>query len=114
METGRTYTLNKGINKPIEFRGLKAQYIWHLAGSMVGAMVVFALLYIAGMSAYVDVALALGLGGLLVSRVYRMSRKYGQYGLMKKSARKAVPRALLSRSRKCFIQIYSDDSGNIG
>ena len=26
------YKVNKGINKPIEFRGLKAQYIWWLGG----------------------------------------------------------------------------------
>jgi hypothetical protein len=33
---------------------------------------------------------------------------------MKKSARKAVPQALRSRSRKCFIQLYSDDAGRVG
>ena len=25
------YTINKGVNKPIEFKGLKAQYIAYLA-----------------------------------------------------------------------------------
>ena len=42
------YGINKGINKPIEFRGLKAQYIWYLAGGLVGLLVLFAILYISG------------------------------------------------------------------
>lgn len=29
------YQINKGINKPIEFKGLKAQYIWYLGGGLV-------------------------------------------------------------------------------
>ena len=28
------YKINKGINKPIEFKGLKAQYIWYLGGGL--------------------------------------------------------------------------------
>ena len=103
--TNPTYPINKGINKPVEFKGLKAQYIWHLGGSVVGILVLFAVMYIVGISSYICLPVALGLGGFLVSRVYRMSRKYGQHGLMKLSARKSVPKALLSRSRKVFIRL---------
>jgi Domain of unknown function (DUF4133) len=99
----KAYTINKGINKPIEFRGLKAQYIWHLGGAMVGILILFAAMYIAGISAFVCLPVALGLGAVLIVRVYGMSKKYGQHGLMKRGARRSVPRALLSRSRKDFI-----------
>ena len=42
------YKINKGINKPIEFKGLKAQYIWFLAGGILLLMFLFAVLYISG------------------------------------------------------------------
>ncbi|HTR29903.1 MAG TPA: DUF4133 domain-containing protein [Puia sp.] len=100
-----TYTINKGINKPVEFKGLKAQYIWHLGGSVVGVLVLFAVMYIVGISSYICLPVSLGLGGVLISRVYRMSRKYGQHGLMKLSARKSVPKSLSSKSRKVFTQL---------
>lgn len=109
METRNVYTVTRGINKPLEFKGLKAQYIWHLGGSVVGVLVMYGVMHIAGVSDYLCLPFALVVGGLLVARVYRMSKQYGQYGLMKRNARNLVPKALLSRSRKTFIQITSDD-----
>ena len=37
------YQINKGINKPIEFKGLKAQYIWYLGGGLVALLILFAI-----------------------------------------------------------------------
>ncbi|MBD0288989.1 MAG: DUF4133 domain-containing protein, partial [Flavisolibacter sp.] len=36
------YQINKGINKPIEFKGFKAQYIWYLGGGLVALLILFA------------------------------------------------------------------------
>ena len=44
------YQINKGINKPIEFKGLKAQYIWYLGGGLVALLIVFAIIYICGIT----------------------------------------------------------------
>jgi Domain of unknown function (DUF4133) len=96
------YRLNKGINKSIEFRGLKAQYIWWLGGVVIGGMIVFAILYISGVSGYVCVPLVLGLGGLGITRVYRISRRYGEFGLMKQRAQQQVPKVIRARSRRMF------------
>jgi hypothetical protein len=38
--------------------------------------------------------------------VGRLSNKYGEYGLMKKMAKKGVPKAIKSRSRKIFQRDY--------
>ena len=46
------YQINKGINKPIEFKGLKAQYIGYLAGGLVGLLILFAVMYISGLPVY--------------------------------------------------------------
>ncbi len=36
------YQINKGINQSIEFKGLKAQYIWYLGGGVIALLIIFA------------------------------------------------------------------------
>jgi hypothetical protein len=100
----RVYLINKGINKSVEFKGLKAQYIWYLGGGLVGTLIFFAILYISGLNQYLCVLIALSLISTVVLVVFRMSKKYGEFGLMKKNARRNVPSALRARSRKSFIK----------
>ena len=100
------YAINKGVSKPIEFRGLKAQYIGYLAGGLVGLLLLFAILYLLCTPVLVCLVLILSLGGLLFSTVFRLSKKYGQYGLMKWRARKQVPNVLSFRSRKMFTGLW--------
>jgi hypothetical protein len=38
------YKINKGINKPIEFKGLKAQYIAYLGAGLITLLILFAVL----------------------------------------------------------------------
>ncbi len=99
------YQINKGINKPIEFRGLKAQYIWYLAGGILLLLILFAILYIAGINTFICLALVASLGTVLFITVYRMSNKYGEHGVMKKMASRSVPHVVKSNSRKIFFQL---------
>ena len=80
------YKINKGINKPIEFKGFKAQYIWYLATGLVSLLILFAILYIIGVNTYVCLAMILGLGAVLFMQVTKLSNKYGEHGMMKKIA----------------------------
>jgi hypothetical protein len=98
------YQINKGINQSIEFKGLKAQYIWYLGGGVVGLLIVFAVIYIIGLPIYLCIGIILGSGTLLVMKIYRMSRQYGEHGLMKALARKQVPKVIKSGSRKTFMK----------
>ncbi|TRW22009.1 DUF4133 domain-containing protein [Flavobacterium zepuense] len=97
------YQINKGINASIEFKGLKAQYIWYLGGGVVALMIVFAAMYLIGLQSFVCIGIILLAGTGLVMKVYGMSNKYGEHGLMKALARKQVPKVLRSRSRSIFI-----------
>lgn len=99
------YQINKGVGRAIEFRGLKAQYIGFLAGGLVGLLLLFALLYIIGLDLYLCIGLIGGLGVLLFTAVIRMSAKYGQYGLLKKNAKRSIPAGLVSRSRRLFLHL---------
>ena len=64
------YPVNRGIGKPVEFKGLKSQYLFIFAGGLLAVFVVFIVLFMAG---------------------------YGTYGLMKIAARKRHPRFIISR-----------------
>jgi hypothetical protein len=99
------YEINKGINRAIEFKGLKAQYITYLAVGLVGLLVMFAAGYIAGVPVYVCVGIVGVLGFVLFSSVYKLSHEYGEHGLMKSTAHWQVPTAIICYSRKTFIDL---------
>ena len=98
------YKINKGINKPVEFRGLKAQYIWYLGGGLVILLILFALLYIIGVNTFFCVAFIGVLGTVLFTWVYGISNKYGEHGMMKKVAKRAIPAVIKSYSRRAFCK----------
>lgn len=101
---GSVYSINKGANASIEFKGLKAQYIWYLGGGLIGLLILFAILYVVGINTYVCLAMILVAGGFLFSKVYKMSNTYGEYGMMKKMAKRMLPKVIKCNSRKLFIK----------
>jgi len=98
------YQINKGINQSIEFRGLKAQYIWYLGGGVVALLIIFSAMYIIGLPSLVCVGVIGVAGTVLVVKIYKMSNTYGEYGMMKMLAKKQLPKAVRSRSRKIFLK----------
>jgi hypothetical protein len=96
------YQINKGINKPIEFKGLKAQYIWYLGGGLLGLLIVFAILYICGVNTFVCLGIIICCASALFMHVYRLSRKFGEYGMMKTLAKRSIPGVVKSYSRTVF------------
>lgn len=98
------YHINKGINKSIEFRGLRAQYIWYFAGLVLALMIVFAALYIAGAGTFICLVACGSAAAFGSVKIFALSKKYGEHGLMKAIARKRVPRVLKSYGRRYFQQ----------
>jgi hypothetical protein len=99
------YKINKGINKPVEFKGFKAQYIWYIGIGLIILLVLFAILYIVGINTYVCLALIIILGTILFMYVAKLSNKYGEHGMMKKIASQNVPRVIKCNSRKLFFRL---------
>lgn len=97
------YQINKGINKSIEFKGLKAQYIWYLGAGVVALLVLFAIMYISGINSFVCVGIILIAGVFMVMKVYDLSNKYGEHGMMKAMAKRGIPKMIRSSGRKPFI-----------
>lgn len=67
------YQVNKGINKTIEFKGLKAQYIWYLGGGLIGLLILFAMMYFIGLSTFICLGIILTAGTGLFMYVFRLS-----------------------------------------
>ncbi len=109
----KSFIVNKGVNRPVVFKGLQAQYIWYVAGIAIGTLLLYGILFFCGLSAYVCMPLSLGVGGAMIAKVYKMSRRYGAFGLMKRRARRQMPTALVSRSRTFFIELFNDYAGKI-
>ena len=99
------YQINKGINKPIEFKGLKAQYIWYLGGGLLALLILFAVMYICGVNTFVCLAIIIIAGTALFMHVYKLSHKYGQYGMMKTLAKRSIPKSVKSNTRKIFLDL---------
>jgi hypothetical protein len=101
--TTEVYTINKGVNRAVEFRGLKGQYIWWLAGGIVTLLLAFVILYISGVNPLVCIGVIAVAGTVLFIQVYRLSRVHGEHGLMKQAAARRLPRRIRSGTRRIFI-----------
>jgi hypothetical protein len=99
------YKINKGINKAIEFRGLKAQYIGYLAAGLLVLLIGFAILYICGLNPFFCLGLVIVCGTALFMYIFKLSHQYGEHGMMKKIARRSIPPVVKSYSRKVFINL---------
>lgn len=99
------YQINRGINKPIMFKGLKAQYIAYLAVGVVVLFIAFAVLYILGLTLFIVLPLISGLGIGLFFTVFRLSHRFGQHGLIKYFAKRSLPNYIRFQSRGLFIRL---------
>ncbi|SMG15698.1 DUF4133 domain-containing protein [Sphingobacterium psychroaquaticum] len=99
------YHVNKGVSRPIVFKGLKAQYIAYLAGGLVALLILFAVLYIIGLPLMVILPVIGTAGASLFWAVDRLSKRFGEHGLKKYLARSRLPKAIRYRSRKQFIHL---------
>ncbi len=55
------YRINKGINNPIGFKGLKAQYIWYLGGGLICLLIFFCYSFISAGGVRVENTVSVGI-----------------------------------------------------
>ena len=98
-----SWEINKGVGRTVEFKGLKAQYLFLFAGGLLAVFILVVILYLCGVSQIA--CLVIGIVGvtLVVWQTFAMNRKYGQYGLMKKGAVRMHPRYLLNRRTVYYL-----------
>lgn len=91
------WEINKGVGRTVEFKGLKAQYLFLFAGGLLAVFILVVILYLCGVSQIACLVIGIVGATLVVWQTFAMNRKYGQYGLMKKGAVHMHPRYLVNR-----------------
>lgn len=91
------FRINKGIGKPVEVGGLQAQYIFIFCIGLVGIFFLFVILFMAGVSQVICIAIGVTAALLLGKITFSLSRKYGRWGLMKLQARRSLPCFVIRR-----------------
>ena len=92
-----SYNINKGIGRTVEFKGLKAQYLFIFAGGLLGILVFVMVMYMAGVHTYLCLFLGITTSGILIWQTFSLNHKYGEHGLMKLGSKKRHPRYIISR-----------------
>ncbi|MDF7813926.1 DUF4133 domain-containing protein [Hymenobacter sp. YC55] len=105
------YDLNRGINKPVEFKGLVGNNIYFLVAGIGLVFGLFITLYLGGIPLVLTVIITLSAGGGMWAGVFALNRKYGEHGLMKASARRASPKYITNRKSRLFQNLNADKVG---
>ncbi len=100
------YTINKGIGKSVEFKGLSSQYLFVFAGGLLAVFVLFVILYMIGIDQWVCIGFGVIAASMLVWLTFHLNAKYGQHGLMKLGARRQHPRYLINRKIACRLFLH--------
>ena len=93
------YPVNKGIGRSVEFKGLKAQYLFIFVGGLLALFVLFVILYMIGIDQWICIGFGIVSASVLVWQTFALNARYGEHGLMKLGATKSHPRYLLNRRR---------------
>ena len=99
------YFINKGVNKPAEFKGLQSQYLFIFAGGLLGTFVIFIVMYLAGINQWVCIFSGLALAVIVVWLTFSLNRKFGRFGLMKLQATRTFPRRIINR--KSILRLFT-------
>lgn len=98
------FELNKGIGKSVEFKGLKAQYLFLFAAGLLAVFVLFIIMYMVGINQLICIGFGVTAASILIWATFAMNEKYGEHGLMKMLSSRQHPRFLINRKapRKLF------------
>ncbi len=83
----------------MEFRGLKAGYLFLLAGGMVGIFILFIVMYALGLNQWLCVVFNSVLAAGHINMTFKLNSKYGLHGLMKAAARRRIPERMINRKK---------------
>lgn len=93
----KTFNINKGVGRSVEFKGLKAQYLFIFAAGLLGIVILVMIMYMVGINSYFCLILGGGGSSVLIWQTFRLNAKYGEHGLMKVASKKRHPRFIVNR-----------------
>ena len=93
------FEINKGVGREVEFKGLRAQYLFIFAFGLLAVFVVFVIMYTAGIGQWTCIGFGVSAAPAVVWLTFSLNRRFGSHGLMKLFAARQHPRRILSRKR---------------
>ena len=93
------FEINKGVGREVEFKGLRAQYLFIFAFGLLAVFVVFVIMYTAGIGQWTCIGFGVSAATSVVWLTFSLNRRFGSHGLMKLLAARQHPRRILSRKR---------------
>ena len=93
------FEINKGVGREVEFKGLRAQYLFIFAAGLLAVFVMFVIMYMAGVGQWICIGFGVSAATVLVWLSFTLNRKYGRHGLVKLFAARRPPPGILSRKR---------------
>lgn len=96
------YKINKGVGKSAEFYGLRGTWMYTFLGGMGVVIFLFFGLVSSGFPSLLAVLFTLILASIFCLYVFRANEKYGEFGLLKFSARKKIPHCIVIRNPTIF------------
>ena len=105
------YDLNRGINKPVEFKGLVGSNIYFLAAGIGLVFALFVTSYLLGVPLVLTMLGTFLAGGGMWAGVFALNRHFGEHGLMKAAARRSSPKYITNRHSRLFQRLNEDPVG---
>lgn len=96
------YDINKGVNRPLDFYGLKEQNIIYFAAGILIAIVFY--FFLAFINQYVAIAVAIVIAAVDYLACYYINNKFGVHGLAKSSAMKSCPQRIQIKRIRSLIK----------
>lgn len=93
------FTINRGIGKSVEFKGLKAQYLFIFVGGLLALFILFVIMYLSGVNQWLCIGFGLVAASVLVWQTFALNARYGEHGLMKMQARGSHPKYVINRRK---------------
>lgn len=108
MNTNR---IHQGVDQEMEFKGLKAPFLYYMLGLMLGVILLFLIFQGLGIPPMVSGFISVGLLTWLGSKIYSMNRELGRDGLMKRMANRQVPLCIRIKDRGLFRGLQKKQCG---
>ena len=89
------FEINKGVGREVEFKGLRAQYLFIFAAGLLAVFVMFVIMYMAGVGQWICIGFGVSAATGVVWLGFPLNRKYGRHGLVKLFAAPRPPRLSL-------------------
>ena len=89
-----TYRIYKALGASVVFKGIAGRFIWWLGIAFVLLLLLFAWLYLLGVALWICIILVTGIGTSCFLLVSRLSKKYGEDGLMKQCCQRHIPKKI--------------------